>query len=67
MSDEKKVEEGLTDDELAEITGGAGTAVPIAKNIKVSRTSTKLPNGTTSYFMRSEFGSLPGGGTTYIR
>jgi bacteriocin-like protein len=64
MGDENKPEEGLTEDELSEITGGAGIAVP--SNIQVTRSITRLPNGTSQSFVKSLFGALPGGGTTKI-
>jgi len=70
MSNEnEKKDEGLTDDELNEVSGGAGVARTyiIQNGIKCWTSSTRLPNGTTQLFFKSEFGSLPGGGQTVIK
>jgi hypothetical protein len=71
MSDEKKEEErGLTDEELAEVTGGAlGAALQQAKlkNIKTTTTVKMLPGGASAIHVKSAFGALPGGGETFIK
>jgi len=64
MGDEKKEEEGLTEEELADVIGGAGV---VRGNIKTTTTTTKLPNGASSIHVKSLFGALPGGGTTVIK
>jgi len=66
--DEKK-DEGLTEEELNDVSGGAGVArtYVVQNGIKCYTTSTRLANGTTQYFIKSEFGSLPGGGSTVIK
>jgi hypothetical protein len=66
--DEKK-EEGLTEEELNDVSGGAGIAprYVLQNGIKCTTSTLRLPNGTSQYFIKSEFGSLPGGGSTVIK
>src|SRR5262245_8004387 len=69
MSDEKKKDEGLSEEELNDVSGGAGNPrTDLRQNgIKCWTSSTRLQNGTTQVFIKSEFGSLPGGGQTVIK
>jgi hypothetical protein len=67
-NDKEKKEEGLTEEELADVSGGAGavrTAV-VVNGVQAFRTVTRLANGASSDHIESKFGSLPGGGSTVI-
>jgi hypothetical protein len=64
---EKKDEEGLTEDELADVTGGAGAVVGNFKGMKTFTTTERLPGGASAIHIKSAFGALPGGGTRVIK
>jgi hypothetical protein len=68
MSNEKdeKKEEGLTEEELADVTGGAG-AVITAKTAQHFTTTERLPGGASAIHIKSLTGSLPNGGTRVIQ
>jgi hypothetical protein len=70
MADKDEEERGLTEEELAEVTGGAvGDAMQIAKtqNIQTRTVIKKLPGGGSAIHIESKFGALPGGGSTVIK
>ncbi len=63
-----KKEEGLTEEELNDVSGGAGavrTAVTV-NGVQAIRTVTKLKGGASSIHVESKFGKLPNGGSTQI-
>jgi len=66
---EKKPEDGLTEEELADVTGGAGAALRAAnlQGIKTITTTEHLPGGASAIHIKSAFGALPGGGTRVIK
>jgi hypothetical protein len=65
-NEKKKDEEGLTEEELADVTGGAG-AVITARTATTFTTKELLPGGASAIHIKSLAGSLPGGGTRVIR
>ncbi|GMV17881.1 MAG: hypothetical protein HS104_30145 [Polyangiaceae bacterium] len=70
MSGNDEEERGLTEEELEEVTGGAvGDALKTAKlqGIKTTTTVKKLPGGGSAIHIKSDFGALPGGGSTVIK
>jgi hypothetical protein len=73
MSNEKKpkeaekAEEGLTEEELADVSGGAGAAAGHGLKAKVFTTVEHLPGGASAIHIKSGNGSLPGGGTRVIK
>ena len=64
--DTEKKEDGLTEEELADVTGGAG-AVVTHRDAKTFTTIEKLPGGASAIHIKSGFGALPNGGTRVIR
>ncbi|MBX3190377.1 MAG: hypothetical protein KF819_25480 [Labilithrix sp.] len=64
---DEKNEEGLTEEELADVTGGAGAVRPGAAAPKVVTTTERLPNGSSAIHIKSLYGGLPGGGSTVIK
>ncbi|HSO34996.1 MAG TPA: hypothetical protein VLT33_20855 [Labilithrix sp.] len=65
---EKKPEEGLTEEELADVTGGAGAvAAPHLAGAKTITTTEHLPGGASAIHVKSLFGALPNGGTRVIK
>jgi hypothetical protein len=69
MSNEDKKpeeEEGLTEGELDDVTGGAG-AVITAQTAKTFTTTERLPGGASAIHIKSLAGSLPNGGSRVIQ
>lgn len=56
-NEETKKEEGLTEEELADVTGGAKTAGAM-KESKTFTTVEKLPGGASAIHIKSEFGAI---------